>query len=281
MLRNPYVLAGLAVAGAIVLAIFVVIIFGSRGDGGGSDLGGLVATGSETPTQTSTVGLQARSLAVATIHEGPGPEYFGIGTLPSGREVSIIGRDEDAKWYQIIFGGAGLKGWVQASALRLPADVTEKVAVVRYSPVPRPSVAQPTPVPPTAVPTENAQAAPDLKLATLGNSCPPNEPLTLTLSNVGSVPVNARQVRITVSSNTGVLFDTTQTITLAPGQAVPFATGQLVRPPRTTATLVFVSAPQDSDPSNNVVICVVGSEGSGGGGSGGGTAVPPPIATPR
>jgi hypothetical protein len=280
MLRNPYVLAGLAVAAAIVLAVFVVIIFGSSGDGG-NGVPGVVVSQSQTPTQTISGGLKARSVAVATIHEGPGREYFGIGTLPSGREVSVMGRDENSEWFQIVFEGASLRGWVLASALRLPADVDSVVAVVLFTPVPKPSVAQPTATIAIATPTEQALGAPDLRLSTLGNNCPQGEPLTLALSNVGSVAVTSRQMRITVSSTTGVISDSTVSVTLAPGQVVPVPTGQMVQAPRTTVTAVFVSSPQDADPSNNVVVCVVGSEGPGGGGGGGGTAVPPPIATPR
>src|SRR3989304_2429156 len=36
-LRNPYVVAGLAVAGAIMLAVIYLILFGSRGGAGNGD----------------------------------------------------------------------------------------------------------------------------------------------------------------------------------------------------------------------------------------------------
>ncbi|HWC28696.1 MAG TPA: hypothetical protein VG845_01330, partial [Dehalococcoidia bacterium] len=43
MLRNPYVLAGLAVAIAIVAAVFVVVLFGSGGESGGFNNNGVVS----------------------------------------------------------------------------------------------------------------------------------------------------------------------------------------------------------------------------------------------
>jgi len=276
MLRNPYVLAGLAVAVAIVAAVFVVILFGS---GGGGDFNSGVVTRPLTPQPGQSAGLQVRSVAVAAIREGPGQEYLQIGLLFSGNDVSVLGRDADARWYEILVPNSNLKGWVPATALRLPDNASSLIAVVAFTPIPKPSVAQPTATVLAATPTEQALGAPDLELATLGGQCQAGEPITLALRNVGAVPVTNRQVSVTVATPGGVISQTNLSVTLAPGQAVPVSTGQKVQPPRTTISVVFVSSPQDSNPANNVVTCVSTGNGGGGPGGGGATAVPPPIGT--
>ena len=275
MLRNPYVLAGLAVAVAIVAAVFVVILFGSGGDSGSFNGNGVVSA-PLTPGAGDSGGIKVRSIAIAAVREGPGRDYFEIGLLRTGNEVSVVGRNADSTWYEIIYPGSDLQGWVPASALKLPDNAASLISVVSFTPIPKPSVAQPTATAPTATPTEEALGAADLELATLGGQCQSGTPITLALRNVGSVPVNGRQVNVIVTTASGVVSQNTMTITLAPGQAAPISTGQLAQPPRTTVSVLFTSSPQDSNPSNNVVVCTVGS-GGGAGPSGGSTAVPPPI----
>ncbi|HLG10963.1 MAG TPA: SH3 domain-containing protein [Dehalococcoidia bacterium] len=275
MLRNPYVLAGLAVAIAIVAAVFVVILFGSGGGNGGFE-GGVVSR-PLTPEPGDDGGIKGLAVQIAAVREGPGRDYFEIGLLRSGHEVSVVGRNADSTWYEIIYPDSDLEGWVQASALKLPENAASLISVVNFTPIPKPSVVQPTATSgPVATPTGEAGPAPDLELATLGGQCPTGEPITLALRNVGSVPVNGRQVNVIVTTQSGVVSQSTIGVTLAPGQAVPVSTGQVAQPPRTTVSVLFASAPQDSNPSNNVVVCTVGSGGSGGPG-GGSTAVPPPI----
>jgi hypothetical protein len=275
MLRNPYVLAGLAVAIAIVAAVFVVVLFGSGGDSGGG-FNGVISNDSQTPQPGDDGRIKARAVAVTAVREGPGRDYFEIGLVRTGNEVSLVGRTADSTWYEIIYPGSNLAGWVPASSLKLPDNAETLVKVATFTPIPKPSVVQPTATLPTATPTEQALGAPDLELATLGGQCQSNQPITLALRNVGSIPVNGRQVNVIVSTQSGVASQTTMTVTLAPGQVVPVSTGQVAQPPRTTVSVVFVSTPQDSNPANNVVVCTVGS-GGGGGPGGGSTAVPPPI----
>jgi hypothetical protein len=273
MLRNPYVLAGLAVAVAIVAAVFVVIAFGSGGDRGGFNGGGPARPATIQPGDDG--GIKARSIAIAAVREGPGRDFFEIGLLRTGNEVSVVGRNAESTWYEIIYPGSDLQGWVPASALRLPDNSDSLISVVSFTPIPKPSVIQPTATA-AAQPTQEALGAPDLELATLGGQCQSGEPITLALRNVGTVPVNERQVNVIVTTASGVTSQSTMTVTLAPGQAVPVSTGQVAQPPRTTVSVVFTSSPQDSNPSNNLVVCTVGSGGNNGP-SGGSTAVPPPI----
>ena len=276
MLRNPYVLAALAVAGAIMLAVVFVIAFSSNDSGIGS--AGSVNSRTPTPLPGDLPGVQAEVIAIAAIREGPGLEFFELGLLRNGQDVTVVGRNDDASWYQIIFAGADLKGWVPDSALRLPDGAEEQIEEVVFSPIPKPSVEQPTPTPPVS-PTEEALGPPDVSLEVLGNICPTSGVLNVAMRNVGDVDITDRQVVVTISTPDGVLSEQTLSITLGVGQIVPINTGLEVEPPRTTVAVVFVSAPQDVDPSNNVVTCVV-SEGGGGGRGGAGqnaTTVPPPV----
>ena len=145
MLRNPYILAALAVAGAIILAVVFVVAF-SEGENAPPSFGGVVAD-TPTPQPGELPGVQAKVIAIAAIREGPGLEFFELGLLRQGQQVSVVGRNEDSSWYQVVFAGTNLKGWVPDSALRLPDGADGAIEVVVFTPIPKPSVEQPTPTP--------------------------------------------------------------------------------------------------------------------------------------
>ena len=277
MLRNPYVLAALAVAAAIILAVIVVIVLGSGGNDGLG--GGVTVSRSPTPQPGELPGVQAKVIAIAAIREGPGLEFFELGLLRNGQDVSVVGRTEDASWYQIIFAGSDLTGWVPDSALRVPEEAVAGIEVVVFTPVPKPSVEQPTPTPavsPTA--TEEALGPPDVAVEILGNVCPSSGPLTVALRNVGDVPLNSRQITLTVSTSAGVISEQTLSVTLGVGQIVPINTGQDVEPPQTIVGVVFLNEPQDVDPSNNVLVCSAQDDDDDEEGGGqNSTSVPPPL----
>lgn len=270
MLRNPYVLAALAVAAAIILAVAFVIIFSEGGDSPTSVAGGV---GSRTPTPQpgELPGVQAKVIAIAAIREGPGLEFFEIGLLKNGQDVSVVGRNDDSSWYQIIFAGTELTGWVPDSALRVPDGSDDLIEVVVFTPIPKPSVEQPTPTPPVT-PTEEALGPPDISVEVLGNVCPASGPINLAIRNVGDVSLTERRIILSVSTPEGVINEQTLSLTLGAGQIVPVNTGIEVQPPRTIIAIIFASEPQDLDPSNNVVTCVVAGEGGPGPNS---TSVPP------
>jgi hypothetical protein len=254
MLRNPYVLAALAVAGAIILAVAFVIMF-SEGEDNPS--GVVVTESSPTPLPGELPGVQARGLAKAAIREGPGLEFFELGLLNKDQEVSVVGRNDDSSWYQIVFAGR-LTGWVPRSALKLPDDADEAIEVVVFTPIPKPSVEQPTATP-EVTPTEDAAATPpDISLEVLGNVCPASGDLNVALRNVGDVDIEGREITVTISTPGEVLSEQTLELTLGVGQLVPINIGMEVQPPRTMVAVVFAGEPQDLDPSNNVVTCVVG-----------------------
>ncbi len=270
MLRSPYLLAGLAVAAAIVLAVLAVVLFAGGGDGGDGP-GGVVAR-PLTPQPGDLPGVAAEAIAVAAIREGPGREYLEVGQLRNGQDVNVVGRDEDANWFQIIFADSDIEGWVPDSALRLPDDTESLIEVVGSTPGPEPTV---TPVTATIepTPTEEALGAPDIAVEVVGNNCSLGQPLVVIVTNVGDVPLNGRQILVTVSTPDAVLSEESFSLNLAPGGAVPIATGQLVQPPRTIVSITFVNQPQDTDPSNNFVTCVLSSGGAG-------STVPDPTSTP-
>src|SRR3989442_14163421 len=113
VLLTPSVLAGIAVPGPIVLAIIVVFVFGSPGGGAssadkndsGDPLAGALTAGSGR-------GVPARSIATATVREGPGLDYQAIGELVRNQDVEVIGRNADSSWVSIYYPpGSHLKGW--------------------------------------------------------------------------------------------------------------------------------------------------------------------------
>jgi Bacterial SH3 domain len=254
LLRNPYVLAALAVAGAIVLAVAFVIIFNQSDKNPSS--GVVVTPPSPTPLPGQLPGVQAEGLAKAAIREGPGLEFFELGLLNKDQKVSVVGRDEDSTWYQIIFAGTDLKGWVPRSALKLPDNADPLIEVVVFTPIPKPSVEQPTATP-EVTPTPEVVTPPDISLEVLGNVCPTSGVLNVALRNIGEVDIEGREIIITISTADEVLSEQTLELTLGVGQIVPINTGLPVQPPRTMVAVVFADAPQDVDPSNNVVTCVV------------------------
>jgi hypothetical protein len=254
MLRNPYVLAALAVAGAIILAVAFVLAFNQGDDN--SPTGVVITSPSPTPLPGQLPGVQAEGLAKAAIREGPGLEYFELGLLNKDQDVSVVGRNEDSSWYQIIFAGADLRGWVPRSALRLPDDADASIEVVIFTPIPKPSVEQPTPTP-EVTPTPETLTPPDVSLEVLGNVCPASGVLNVALRNIGEVDIEEREIIVTISTPGEVLSEQTLDLTLGMGQIVPINTGMDVEPPRMSVAVVFADEPQDADPSNNVVTCVV------------------------
>ncbi len=263
LLRNPYVLAALAVAGAIVLAVFVVIIFGSSGEGGtGRDreapgLGGL-------PTQPAGRGVRARSIATSTVREGPSTEYLETGVLRSGQDVEVAGRNPEASWFQIFYPtGSQLRGWVPASALRL-ADGAQ-LAVVAVTPIPRPTVIlpSPTPEPPaTAVPTATVTETPppstgaDLAVR-LVSACTPGQRLLIIIRNLGPQPLTSRPLQVAVQAPDGTprALVSLSPLTLPVGQEAAVDTTYVVQE-RVIAIVDPLGATGDPNPSNNRVDCV-------------------------
>lgn len=269
LLRNPYVLAGLAVAVAVFLAAVVVVVFGGGGDAGN---GGVII---DPLTPEAARGVAARSIAQATVREGPGTEYAAIGTLRSGLDVEVVGRNGASSWFQIYFPvKTNLRGWVPETALRFPEENLGAIPVVAVTPIPRTQPPQPTLPPeptatetPTPTATGTASPAPDLAVSVLNNNCAAGTDFIVTIRNAGATKIEGRQVTITVTKQGGIVATQSVAVTLEPGAGANFNTGQKVEAPRTSAKVDLLGTPQESNTANNTVDCVV-------------TATPPPIATP-
>jgi len=98
-----------------------------------------------TPTATVTptpVIPQVVSEITVNVRSGPGVNYPVIGALRPGEKLEVIGRDEQAAWWQVQLAGA--VGWVSNSVVE--ASGTDGVALAQAPPPPAPTA---TPVPPT------------------------------------------------------------------------------------------------------------------------------------
>ena len=265
-LCNPFILAGLAVAGAIVMAVFVVIAFG-----GGTNNGSGSAGPFDARTPRPGRGLPARSIATATVREGPSNEFIEVGLLRSGQDVEVVGRNEASTWFQIFFPpGSQLKGWVPASALRPPENAL--LPVVAVTPIPRPTVIQPTLAPEatgtaTATPTVTATATPtggpDLVASIVQGSCVVGQRLVVNVRNDGPVPLTNKPIMIAVQTPNG----TTRALvspppdTLEVGEEVNIDTNYDVAE-RVLAIVDPLGVLRDPNLSNNRVDCVVGPTGA-------------------
>ena len=295
VLSNPYVLAAVAVAGAIILAVIVVFLFG-RGDG---DTGapGAGANATITPTATpggatNAIGLLARSIAISTVREGPALSHLELGTLPANQDVDVVGRNEEATWFQIVFpADSQLRGWVPETALRLPDNVSALVEVAEATPAPRPEVPDPTatteaPADGTATPTGDEEG-PDLAVA-IASQCRLGEEVIIEISNTGTEELTAALIEVIVSNNSVVEYQKPFQADMPVGASAALSTGVSAKSPE-MSVVVRLTELDDVDASNNKASCDVeatsGGNNNGNGNNnsnsnnGGGSNVPPVIAT--
>lgn len=105
---------------------------------------------SPTPTPIPSPYVVAKT--AANVRYGPGTSYPVLGTLKTGTQMPITGRNQASDWWQVCCFG-GKKGWVAASVVEA-GGMLQGVQVatdIPPSPTPTPK-ATPTPVPPTATP---------------------------------------------------------------------------------------------------------------------------------
>jgi hypothetical protein len=289
-LRNPYILAGLAVGAAIVLAVMVVVLFGGSSDG--SPTGGdandpslIVDPLTPQPGSNGGRGVSARTIAASTVREGPGTEFAQVAPLPTGQDVEVVGRNGDSTWFQIYYPqGSQLKGWVPGTAVRLSTETIAALAVVSNTPIPRATVVRPTeqpsapPVTPSITPTGTPTGTPtpqgggvDVSVAFQNPTCLPGSSLSVVIRNSGTAPLN-RGAQVTISNAGGVVSTQSFGVDLPPGAAMTLLTGVQAQAPRMTATILLLpqpNQPQDSNPGNNSAECT-----SGAGVPPGGTPIP-------
>jgi hypothetical protein len=265
-LRNPYVLAGIAVAGAIVLAVLVVVIFGGSGGGsssGGGNNGVLVAP----LTPGATRGVPARSIASASVREGPGLESNPVAELLRGQDVEVIGRNADASWIAIYYPpGSQLQGWVPKTALSLSSDAT-LLPVIAVTPVPRPTVPTSTPPPEptqtatgTATPTGTPAPAggPDLAASVVPASCQMGQRLIVNVRNNGPAALTSRSITVLIQTAQGnqVALQSSPVTTLQPGESIDIDTNYIVNQ-RVIVVVDPLQALGDPNISNNRVDCAL------------------------
>lgn len=92
------------------------------------------------PPATPAVPVAVVTAANVNVRSGPGTEYPPVGNLVSGRTCTIVGRNQNATWWQLSCPGA-VSGWVFGELLALAGPVST-VPVVQTAP-------PPTPAPPT------------------------------------------------------------------------------------------------------------------------------------
>ncbi len=263
---NPYVFAGIAVTGAILLAIVVVFFFGSSGASttSSNDDGNGASSGTAVPGR----GLKVKVISPATMRTGPGRDYDAISELARNQEVEVYGRNNDDSWFAVYYPpGSDLSGWVPGSAIKLPTDLAG-LPVVAITPISRPTVVIPTTPPeptqtasvtPTPTGTGTAVVAPDISVSVQGG-CVTGRSVVLLLTNAPrSVPIEGRTVRVVVTEAGAVVKTLDASVSLAPGQQLPLDTGYA---PRGVGVVVvtanFEGAPQDANPGNNTTQCTPG-----------------------
>ena len=278
-LRNPYILAGLAVGAAIVLAVMVVVLFGGGGDagpGGGdpNDPALIVDPLTQQPGANSGRGILARTIAASTVREGPGTDFAQVAPLPTGQDVEVVGRNGDSTWFQIYYPqGSQLKGWVPGTAVRISNENVASLAVVSNTPIPRNTVVRPTeppaaPVTPSVTPTGTPTGTPtpqgggiDISVAFQNPSCLPGTSLSVVIRNSGTAPLN-RGAQVTISNAGGVVSTQSFGVDLPPGAAMTLLTGVQAQAPRMTAQILLLPQPNqpgDSNAGNNAAECTSGS----------------------
>jgi hypothetical protein len=262
-LRNPYVLAGIAVGAAIFLAVILVFAFGNKSSKLDSNEAPLIV---EPLTPGPGRGVSARSVAAATVREGPGLDFLAIGELSRNQDIEIAGRNDEASWYNVYFPpGSSLRGWVPSSALRLPNN-SAAIPVVSVTPIPRPTVIQPTAPPePTGTPegsvTPTATGTPaggaDLAASVVPGTCAVGARLIVNVKNNGPATVTSRAIAVLVQAADGSQRAlAAQTATIPPGGQIDIDTTYVVQE-RVIATVDPLGTIGDPNVGNNRVDCVV------------------------
>jgi len=101
------------------------------------------------PTPTPTETLMAKAMVVvdeAEVYQGPADNYPLLGKAKKDEKFTILGRNEDGKWWQIDYNGQ--TGWIWRN--RVQVENADNVPVAENIPTPPKPTETPTPVPVTA-----------------------------------------------------------------------------------------------------------------------------------
>jgi hypothetical protein len=228
------------------------------------------------------------------VREGPALSHLELGTLPANQDVDVVGRNDDATWFLIVFPAQSeLRGWVPETALRLPDDVADIVDVAESTPVARPEVpaTATTPPEPGVTPTPDPDApGPDLAAGFAGG-CEAGEDIVIEISNTGTENLDKALIEVIISNNSIVQYQQPFQADIVVGASATLPTDVPARAPN-MSVIVNLSELEDVDPSNNSATCEVEGDGSNSNGNnnnnddddnngtGGGGNLPPPVPTP-
>jgi uncharacterized protein YraI len=179
-LRNRFIIAGLGLLAALLLAIIILVALAGEEQNSSTP----VEATDPTPDGQTTViapseGLAGRIVNTAILRNGPGSGYAILGTIPSGAQVAVVGRNADNTWFQIVPSSSSLRGWVEADYVQVTGDVT---TLVIAGPGSEPSIAVPTRInvpdedEEPAVPTSPPRRPTATRAAPTSTTAPPTAP---------------------------------------------------------------------------------------------------------
>ena len=104
------------------------------------------------PPTPTPVPPQATTKQQVNLRAGPGVEFAISGRMPQGVNAIILGKNEDAKWFQLAYPDAKTPSWVASSFVTVTGSI-DQLQVVAVAP-------PPTPTKGAAVATKAAAATP-------------------------------------------------------------------------------------------------------------------------
>jgi uncharacterized protein YraI len=229
LLYNRFILGGLGVLAVLFVVMIVLVVFGG-GDGGPSRSAAVgqdsTPDGESTPVPRS--GLVGNVRTTTTMRNGPGSTYAILGTIRRGALVSIIGRNADDTWLQVLHPpGSQIHGWVDASFIEVSGDLSD-LAIA--GPGSGPAVVVPTSAVPW-VPQPTAPAPTDPSASPTSTPPPSPSPPTLTPPTTATVtppplPTEAPSVTATAQATLEPQSRPTETRPPPTGTPMPIATEQ-------------------------------------------------------
>jgi uncharacterized protein YraI len=141
VLRNRFILGGLGVL--VVLLLAAIVLFAVGGDGNkGATVSGQPTVDGADATAVIGPGLRGRMTATVGSRAGPGTTYPFLGLITNGTLLTVVGRNADDTWYQVIYPpGSTLRVWIVSSAIAITGDTS---GLVIAGPAAGPDVVVPT-----------------------------------------------------------------------------------------------------------------------------------------
>ncbi|MDE3096050.1 MAG: SH3 domain-containing protein [Chloroflexota bacterium] len=272
VLKNPFVLAGLAVVVLLGATAGVLVLVDSARNSTAPAPAVVVDQTTATPGPVArtavAAGVQGTAKQVTAVRSAPGRGTPVLGTMPQGSEVVIDGRTTDSGWYRVIYPpGSELHGWVEADFLTVTGDAAALVVATAEPPVyvdvpTLPPADTPVPSTPsvtaTAAGTPTATALPDLVIGTTPTIS--GGLLFVTVINQGRGPAVGNLVVAVFNQDGSKLLGgaTVPNFTLEPGRSIDVGTGLAVSGDQTLLIIVDPNGtiPESDDTNNRILIRV-------------------------